>query len=430
MIDGAHVLSPGVLRFGVLGLRTYAPAVVSTHQWFIGPGQQSDAMDAGYDQAYEDRLFDEVEWPVDGYRLFEIGHPVAGFDWFDGLWESNCVFVPRSLLERMGAFDESFSMPGGGYTNLDLFERLGATPGVTVVDIIGEASFHQIHGGTTTNQPDVDTRHSRLISYREHYEQIRGRPFRGPGKRRHFVGTMFDAARRTRPRWSMGTAFRQAQRIGVDGFPEQPTPVPDDLREAYTDAYWRSLGWRDSTWLGRRIERSPADLVAYQELIATVRPEWIIETRWFGGERTSFLASICDSLGHGRVLSVRAQSRGKREQHPRIEYVTGAPAAERTLNEVREIVGDAPSAMVILSPARRTVLLDEFSAYAPMVGVGSYVIVENTILNGNPVLPEFGPGPNEAVKMILNSRGDFTRDLRAEGAGPTFNPGGFLKRVR
>jgi len=118
MIDGAHVLTPSVLRYGMAGLATYEPAIVVTQQWYVGPGQQPDAMQTGYDQAYEDELFRQIEWPLDGYRLFDIGHFIGDRDWFDGLWESNCIFVPRKLLEQYGAFDESFEMPGGGYANL------------------------------------------------------------------------------------------------------------------------------------------------------------------------------------------------------------------------------------------------------------------------------------------------------------------------
>ena len=87
MIDGAHVLTPGVLRFGLAGLRTYAPAIVATQQWYVGPGQQGDAIDDGYDTAYEDRLFDTIDWPHDGYRLFDIGHFIGDRDWLDGVWE-------------------------------------------------------------------------------------------------------------------------------------------------------------------------------------------------------------------------------------------------------------------------------------------------------------------------------------------------------
>ena len=84
MIDGAHVLSPGVLRYGAMGLAAYAPAIVATQQWYVGPGQQGEAMDDGYDQAYEDRLFDSVGWPNAGYRIFEISHFIGDRDWLDG----------------------------------------------------------------------------------------------------------------------------------------------------------------------------------------------------------------------------------------------------------------------------------------------------------------------------------------------------------
>ena len=97
MIDGAHVLTPGVLRFGMAGLRTYEPAVVSTQQWYVGPGDQGDAVADGYDQGVEDKLFRRIDWPANGYRLFDIGHFIGERDWLDGMWESNCLFVTRDV---------------------------------------------------------------------------------------------------------------------------------------------------------------------------------------------------------------------------------------------------------------------------------------------------------------------------------------------
>src|SRR5581483_5608637 len=60
MIDGAHVLTPGVLRLGMLGMSTYAPAVVTVKQWYVGPGQQPQTVAAGYDKELEDRLFEQI----------------------------------------------------------------------------------------------------------------------------------------------------------------------------------------------------------------------------------------------------------------------------------------------------------------------------------------------------------------------------------
>ena len=82
-------------------------------------------------------------------------------------------------------------MPGGGYANLELYERLGATPDVNVVTILGEGSFHQVHGGTTTNRADPDERRSTITGYADHFAELRGRQFRGAGKTLHYVGTMF-----------------------------------------------------------------------------------------------------------------------------------------------------------------------------------------------------------------------------------------------
>src|SRR5205807_5181598 len=95
MIDGAHVLTPGVLRFGMLGLANYQPAVALVKQWYLGPGQQPQMIARGYDREYEDGLLRQIDWPVDGYRLFEIGHMISERDWFDGDWESNCIFASR-----------------------------------------------------------------------------------------------------------------------------------------------------------------------------------------------------------------------------------------------------------------------------------------------------------------------------------------------
>ena len=433
MIDGAHVLTPGVLRHAMAGLATYEPAIVVTQQWYVGPGQQPDAMLAGYDQAYEDDLFREIQWPLDGYRLFDIGHFIGDRDWFDGLWESNCIFVPRKLLEQYGSVDESFSMPGGGYANLELYERLGAAPDVNVVTILGEGSFHQLHGGTTTNRADPDDRRSTIVGYADHFADLRGRQFRGAGKTLHYVGTMFPGAQRTRARRMTASAFHKGVvNAGPDGQPTTSTPIPDELKTSFIDAFWHSLAWRDTTWLGHRVAKSPTDLVAYQEIVQRVRPDWIIETGTANGGRALFLASICDLLGHGQVVSIDPHVAENRAEHPRITYIEGQAQDADTFARVREIVGDGPHALVVLGslPGTNLRIEGEFKVYAPLVPVDSYVIVENTIVNGHPVWPGFGPGPLEAVKRILAQHGEFVADTTMEKYGLTFNPNGFLKRTR
>ncbi|MEY2461234.1 MAG: hypothetical protein QOG30_3064, partial [Acidimicrobiaceae bacterium] len=432
MIDGAHVLTPGVLRFGLAGLATYAPAIVATQPWYVGPGQQGDAMGSGYDQAYEDRLFENIRWPTAGYRLFEIGHFMGDRDWFDGLWESNCLFVARAQLEQVGSFDERFSMAGGGYANLELYERLGSAPDVRIATIIGEGSFHQVHGGTTTNQPDADERRSRVFGYGQHYASLRGRAFQGPGKQIHYVGRIpSDVARRSKPRRLSTTAFADAAAGAHDGMPATPTPVADELKAAFTEAVWRNLPWTKVTWLGRNVTTAPTDLLAYQEVIFRVRPDWVIEVGAGNGGRSLFLASICDLVGHGEVLAIDADPAPDLPSHPRLRVHKGIAHDPATIDAVRQLVGDDASAVVVLgATADRQQTHAQFEAFASFVPVGSYVVVTDTIVNGHPVWPAFGPGPGEAVRQVLTRHGEFVPDPSMEKYSLTFNRGGYLRRVR
>jgi cephalosporin hydroxylase len=432
MIDGAHVLTPGVLRHGTTGLRTYPPAIVVTQQWYVGPGQQPDAMLDGYDQAYEDGLFRHIDWPADGYRLFDIGHFIGERDWLDGLWESNCIFVPRAVLEQYGAFDERFTVAGGGYANLEFYERMGAASNVHIVTMLGEGSFHQVHGGTTTNVADPSERRATIVSYADQFREMRGRSFRGPGKTIYFVGSMFPSAMRTRARRMTAEAFVKGRIVeGPEGLPAHSTPIPDELRTSFVDAYWNSLAWRDTTWLGRRVPRAPTDLFAYQEIVARVRPDWIIETGTANGGRALFLASICELLGHGNVLSIDAKLGENLARHPRITYLEGRTHDESTMDQVRAIVGDAPRAVVVLGsqPMTQMRVRAEFDRFRDLVPVGSYVIVEHTVYNGHPVWPGHGPGPNEGAKRILALNADFAADTTFDKNGLSFNPGGYLKRI-
>jgi cephalosporin hydroxylase len=430
MIDGAHVVTPGVLHYGMTGLEAYAPAIVATQQWFLGPGQQSDVMVDGYDQQYEDRLLQDIGWPRDGYRLFDIGHFIGDRDWLDGLWESNCLFVPRSLLEQVGAFDESFDMPGGGFANLELYERLGSSTDVTVVTILGEGSFHQIHGGTTTNLSGSGARHDTLGSYTSHFRELRGRDFMGHRKPIHYVGSMFETAARTRARRRIAPEFfKDAADRGTD-LPEEPAPIPQELTTQFLEAYWQSLAWRQTTWLGQRVPRPPTDLFAYQELLNRTQPDWIIDIRSGSGGRAWFLATVCDLIGKGQVIAIERKAAARRPEHDRIRYIIGSALDDEIVEEVHALVGRPANALVILGArgtARR--IAEEHQLYEDLVPVGGYVVVEDTVINGHPVWPNFGPGPAEAVKGIVERRENFAIDAEMGKYRLSFNPNGFLRRM-
>ena len=323
--------------------------------------------------------------------------------------------------------DESFSMPGGGFVNLDLYERTVSSPEVNLVTLLGEGSFHQVHGGTTTNQASHEVRRDLILGYEDHYEEVRGRRFRVPTKRAHYVGSLPPAARRTRRRRMGAEQFRSAH--ALDRRPSRPAPVPEDLRTEFIDAFWRSGEWHRTPWLGKSTHRPPTDLFAYQELIVRLRPDWVLETRTGTGGRAFFLASICELIDSGRVLAIDDFALTEPPEHPRITALRGDPAADQTAAEARKIVGEPPQALVIIGGAGAPEVKAAFRNYAALVPVGSYVVVEDTILDGIPVWPGFGSGPMGVTNEIVEEP-EFARDPTLERYGLTFNAGGFLKRVR
>jgi glycosyltransferase involved in cell wall biosynthesis len=181
MIDGARIVTPGLLHFARHGARLHDTAVVATLGWYLGHDFQWSSMQCGHDRAREDALLDSIDWPSDGYRLFEIGtmdeSSVDG--WFQPISESNALFLRRELWDRLGGFDERFDAPGGGLVNLDSFGRTLEWPDARLVILLGEATFHQLHGGTNTNAPP-DRQLDHWTRWSSQYASIRGRPYELP----------------------------------------------------------------------------------------------------------------------------------------------------------------------------------------------------------------------------------------------------------
>ncbi len=152
LVDGARMLTPGILAWARQALRFRPRSVASVLGFHLGPAQQRLASLQGYNQHIEDQLLARICWPEDGYRLFEISS-LAGssrYGWQGPMAESNCLFLPRSLFEQVNGFDTRFTSAGGGLINLDFYKRVCEAGQVELVYLVGEGCFHQIHGGVTT----------------------------------------------------------------------------------------------------------------------------------------------------------------------------------------------------------------------------------------------------------------------------------------
>ena len=181
MIDGARIVTPGLLHFARHGARLYHQALVATLGWYLGHDFQALSVLAGYDAKREDVLLDSIQWPQDGYRLFEIAtlDETSLDGWFSGIGESGALFMRRKSWDALGGFDERFDLPGGGLVNLDTWHRALALPDARPVILLAEATFHQVHGGVATNSPPESFR-PKLTQWMAQYAAIRGHPWEMP----------------------------------------------------------------------------------------------------------------------------------------------------------------------------------------------------------------------------------------------------------
>lgn len=209
--------------------------------------------------------------------------------------------------------------------------------------------------------------------------------------------------------------------------PDPARRVIDEFHRLYYD----SSVWMHTYWLGVLAQKCPLDLWVYQEILHESRPDLIVETGTYAGGSALYLASVCDLLGVGRVLSIDVEARDDRPRHARITYLTGSSIDPAIVAEVRRRIDPAERVMVILDSDHSQAHVEaELAAYAPLVTVGSYLVVEDTNVNGHPVLPAFGPGPMEAVRGFVAAHPEFTVDRGREKLLMGFNPGGWLRRTR
>lgn len=195
--------------------------------------------------------------------------------------------------------------------------------------------------------------------------------------------------------------------------------------------------WNKLEFLGAPIVKNPLDLWMVQQIVYELRPDFIVETGTFRGGSALYWAYTLNAMGltASRVITVDidelCQEAAKQPLWRRyVEFIQGSSTDPKVVAHIASRVRGKKTMVMLDSDHRMFHVLKELKMYSPMVSPGSYLIVEDTHMDGVPTYPDAGLGPFAAVRRFLDEGGsrEFEVDYSRERLVLTYNPGGWLRR--
>ncbi len=186
-----------------------------------------------------------------------------------------------------------------------------------------------------------------------------------------------------------------------------------------------------TSYHGVKTLKNPMDYWVYQELIYQIQPDVIVEVGNNWGGSTLALAHQLDLLGKGRVIGIdieQSKIPAIVRNHPRITLIE-SPAVE-AFPAVKELIAKDERVLVIEDSSHTYEnTLNVLRLYNEFIHKGDYFIVEDTICHhGLDVGPN--PGPYEAVEAFIEENDQYVIDRSIESFLITWNPKGFLQKVK
>lgn len=187
-------------------------------------------------------------------------------------------------------------------------------------------------------------------------------------------------------------------------------------------------------WRGTFIQKNPLDLWIYTELIQKVKPSIIIETGTYKGGSAKFFSDIQKTIQlQGTVLTIDIKQDltwPDFRTYPDIIFLKGQSQSSQIIKTASSYIFQDDIVMISLDAGHSPEeVFTELVNYSPFVTLGSYIVVEDTHV-GQDNYGKGIPGPKEAVDMFLNTTDKFVADKSCERFGVTYNPGGWLKRIK
>jgi cephalosporin hydroxylase len=203
-------------------------------------------------------------------------------------------------------------------------------------------------------------------------------------------------------------------------------------------SWYNSMVWSKTRWLGTITHQNPMDMWVMQEIMYQVQPEVVLEVGCrFGGsaviwgmilhelnplakvvtvdvdEKSNAIGLSDDPHCQGMCTRARLTTSWKRMVH----FEHGSSIDPAVVKRVADRYVGAGKVVMVLLDSDHTAphVLQEMQLWGPLVSKGSYLIVQDSNVNGHPVLPNYGPGPFEAIEEYQRSHpGVFAIDAERE----------------
>ena len=190
-------------------------------------------------------------------------------------------------------------------------------------------------------------------------------------------------------------------------------------------------GHHNVTYRGVKAIRCPFDYVIYQMILSEVKPDLVIEIGTNIGGGALYIADLLERLGDGVMhsIDIKDQADSLVKNHPRIKLFTNG-WEEYDL----ALTANYSNILVIEDGSHEySSSLAALHKFSPLVGMGSYYIVEDGIIDELGMSNSYNGGPLKATLEFLATNRDFEIDAKwcnFFGKNATFNTQGYLKRVR
>lgn len=187
-----------------------------------------------------------------------------------------------------------------------------------------------------------------------------------------------------------------------------------------------------STWLGKPIWQPTLDVWTLQETLFEIKPDLLIECGTYKGGSSYFFGDMFELMGNGRVITVDIVKLHNLS-HPRVTYLIGDCASPEIVAQIRAERDKVTGPVMVLLDSDHSAahVRKELDAYHSFVTPGSFLHVQDGVIDVQPMFAAARPGPLVAIESFVTEHSEFEVDLaRSNRFLITHHPKGWLRRKK